>query len=280
MPIFSQSKAPGFNDIRHPSAWNYMDKAHYSPNEAFPDPAFDEKARTLFWRGASSEGYAIEGQSGWNGMARQRMVYLLTNSTSPQPLLLPDDDAAASPRFRTALVDASTLRDSISTDVRFTHFTRCHAPECGAQEALFGVGARADFQAHWGHRYLLDADGAGFSGRFVPFLLSRSLPFKMALFREWWDSRLTPWLHFVPLDLRGHGVWATLAYFAGFEGVVAGRRVGWAPRDAEARGIAEEGAEWARKVLRKEDMEIYMFRLLLEWGRLTDDKRLEIGFSV
>jgi len=33
-------------------------------------------------------------------------------------------------------------------------------------------------------------------------------------------------------------------------------------------------------VLRKEDMEVYMFRLLLEWGRLTDDKRTEVGFRL
>jgi hypothetical protein len=32
-------------------------------------------------------------------------------------------------------------------------------------------------------------------------------------------------------------------------------------------------------VLRKEDMEIYFFRLLLEWGRLTDDRRDMIGFG-
>ena len=44
--------------------------------------------------------------------------------------------------------------------------------------------------------------------------------------------------------------------------------------------IAEAGRVWAGKVLRKEDMEIFMFRLLLEWGRLTDDNRDEIGFSV
>ena len=42
--------------------------------------------------------------------------------------------------------------------------------------------------------------------------------------------------------------------------------------------IAEAGRVWAEKVLRKEDMEIYMFRLLLEWGRLTDDRRDEIGY--
>jgi hypothetical protein len=33
-------------------------------------------------------------------------------------------------------------------------------------------------------------------------------------------------------------------------------------------------------VLRKEDMEIYFFRLLLEWGRLTDDRRDQIGFGM
>merc|ERR1711939_612796 len=42
--------------------------------------------------------------------------------------------------------------------------------------------------------------------------------------------------------------------------------------------LAETGREWAGKVLRKEDMEVYFFRLLLEWGRLTDDKRDELGF--
>lgn len=48
----------------------------------------------------------------------------------------------------------------------------------------------------------------------------------------------------------------------------------------EAEFIAEEGRAWAGKVLRKEDMEVYMFRLLLEWGRLTDDRREELGFEV
>jgi hypothetical protein len=43
--------------------------------------------------------------------------------------------------------------------------------------------------------------------------------------------------------------------------------------------IAEEGRKWANQVLRKEDMEIYFFRLLLEWARLTDDNRENLGFA-
>jgi hypothetical protein len=100
------------------------------------------------------------------------------------------------------------------------------------------------------------------------------------LFREWWDDRLTPWLHFVPLDLRGHGFWATLVYFMGFEGKVQGKQVMMPAHDKQGMYIAEAGREWANKVLRKEDMEIYMFRLLLEWGRITDDQREELGLDV
>lgn len=158
---------------------------------------------------------------------------------------------------------------------------RCGADDCSDQTSEFTPFATPiDFQTHWSYRYLLDLDGAGFSGRFLPFLLSRSLPLKAALFREWYDSRLTPWLHFVPLDLRGHGLWATLVYFTGLDGQINNKHVKIASHEEQAEMIAEKGREWAMKVLRKEDMEIYMFRLLLEWGRLTDDRRDELGFSM
>ncbi|KMU82037.1 hypothetical protein CISG_09348 [Coccidioides immitis RMSCC 3703] len=126
-------------------------------------------------------------------------------------------------------------------------------------------------------------DGAGFSGRFLPFLRSRSLPFRTALFRQWLDSRLTPWLHFVPQDLRLHDFYSTLAYFAGARELDENgktRKTIMKAHEHEGRQIAEEGKKWAEKALRKEDMEIYMFRLLLEWARLTDDRRDELGFSM
>ena len=88
------------------------------------------------------------------------------------------------------------------------------------------------------------------------------------------------WKHFVPQDLRLHGLWSTLAYFAGVDGVVQGRRYKMEEHLKEGEEIALAGREWAGKVLRKEDMEIYFFRLLLEWGRLTDDRRTELGFAI
>ncbi|TIA30045.1 hypothetical protein D6C78_09842 [Aureobasidium pullulans] len=280
-PVFSQSKAPGFNDILYPSPWNYLDKVKYAPNKQHPDPLFESKAKTLFWRGATSEGLSSSGE--WKGMTRQRFNRLANNihDTSPaQPVLLPYPFAPQG-KWKYMLASTASLTKLVGVDVLIVDgISRCGDNDCRDQAREFSpLAPLADFQSHWSYKYLLDLDGAGFSGRFLPFLFSRSVPFKAALFREWYDSRLTPWLHFVPLDLRGHGFWATLVYFAGLEGKVEDKWVESRSHEREAETIAKEGREWARKVLRKEDMEIYFFRLLLEWGRLTDDRRDDIGFS-
>jgi hypothetical protein len=284
-PVFSQSKIHGYNDILYPSAWNYMGKVRYDPNDQNPDPSWDKKRRMLFWRGGTSEGVSFNTGS-WKGMSRQRFVDLTNNfgSTVPaQPILLPYPIASQRKKLAYGNVAVSELTKHASVDVKLVdNIVRCGGADCHDQANHFApMIPPSDFQSHWSHRYLLDLDGAAFSGRFMPFLQSRSLPFKAALFREWWDDRLTPWLHFVPVDVRGHGLWATLVYFAGFEGVVDGGKRAMVPaHDKQGELIAEAGRQWAGKVLRKEDMEVYMFRLLLEWARLTDDKRDELGLGV
>ncbi len=277
VPVFSQSKAHGFNDILYPSAWNYMDKAKYDPTPDRPDPPFSEKNNTLFWRGATSEGVSAEGT--WKGMTRQRLVHLANNRTSSStiPILLPDGTNPN--RYSYQLLPGPTIHSLLPTDIHIVDsIARCGLRDCPDQAAELGLVPPSHFQDHWRYKFLFDLDGAGFSGRFLPFLHSRSLPFKAALFREWSDARLTAWLHFVPLDGRLHGVYSTLAYFAGVFGEVAGREVRLEAREKEGERIAQEGREWAGRVLRKEDMEVYFFRLLLEWGRLTDDGRDGIGF--
>lgn len=295
-PVFSQSKVRGFNDILYPSAWNYLDKVAYKPVNVTgvsgsslylpgsPDPPFREKEQLLYWRGATSEGFS-SGLGAWRGMARQRMVHMANNLTRSAhdgvTILLPNRKHPDKYTY-TTLPGSSLDSIGLKTSVRFVdNIVRCADPDCVAQAAEFGLVKAHDFQKHWRYKYLVDLDGAGFSGRFLPFLQSHSLPFKSALFREWYDSRLIPWMHFVPLDIRLHGVWSTLAYFAGVHGVDSiGRKWEWQGHEREGELIAEHGRDWAEKVLRKEDMEVYFFRLLLEWGRLTDDKRDELGFKL
>lgn len=345
MPVFSQGKPGGFNDILYPSAWNYVDKVKYDPATppssrintpilgtrdeeqpvVYSDPPFAEKEPTLFWRGSTTEGFAADGTS-WHGMVRQRLVHLANNLTihDKQNILLPhpkpqtssssdpsadtdkdsDDDTTTDPSqkpspqssgYTYSTLDAPTLSNlHLQTSMQLAdHIIRCgttptgSADDCKDQDAEFSPSAahNADFQSHWSYKYLFDADGAGFSGRFLPFLQSHSLPFRSALFRTWFDSRLTPWRHYVPQDLRLHGLFSTLAYFSGVpstsisidgsESVI----VMQGAHEHEAELIAEEGRKWANTVLRKEDMEVYLFRLLLEWGRVTDDLRDGLGLQ-
>ncbi|PSN69396.1 hypothetical protein BS50DRAFT_675553 [Corynespora cassiicola Philippines] len=280
VPVFSQSRAPGHSDIRFPSPWNYLDKAKYEWNEKFPDPHFYKKENTLFWRGATSEGTS-PGTGAWKGMLRQRLVHLANNGTHNQPLLLPSGKKNG--KLEYAILDVSTIkrRLEIQLDARFVHeIVRCADPDCALQAREFGLAPPVDFKQHWHYRYLFDTDGAGFSGRFIPFLQSNSVVFKAApLFREWYDGRLHAWKHFVPVDLRLHDLFSTLAYFGGY-GVAERVERMMEPREKEAEDIARAGKVWTEKVLRKEDMEVYMFRLLLEWGRLTDEDRVNVGFRI
>ncbi|KAL0257560.1 hypothetical protein SLS55_008374 [Diplodia seriata] len=302
MPVFSQSKAPGFNDIIYPSVWNYINRVAYAPTPEHPDPPFTDKQPDLFWRGATSEGFAGGGGTAWRGMTRQRMVHALSLSNDTAVLPLPHPVASYKRKLRYVPIAPAALRAAIPVDAAFADIARCGEPACSAERDHFLGPAPPEFasldastrrkrrrdeakknttplQAHWKHRYLLDADGAGFSGRFLAFLRSRSLPLKVhPLHREWWHARVAPWLHFVPLDPRLQGVWPTLAYFAGWEGNVGGVDVVFEGRTKQAERIAEEGRRWAERTLRREDMEVYFFRLLLEWGRLTDDGRDGLGF--
>jgi hypothetical protein len=55
--------------------------------------------------------------------------------------------------------------------------------------------------------------------------------------------------------------------------------VGLAGHDDIAEKIATEGKVWTEKVLRREDMQIYVMRLLLEYARLCDDDRDVLGWA-
>lgn len=188
---------------------------------------------------------------------------------------------------------------------------------CDYSADLFAVQPRLSMPELLQFRYLPDVDGASASPRWATYLRSTSLPFKSTIWSEWHDSRLIPWAHFVPLapDLRDW--WGVLEYFAGYDpdvkayaegelreemgaaegvavdpadaqggGASRGRKMSKAqleglrrwPHDGEARRIARQGSEWAGKVLRREDMLGYLWRVVLEYARVCDERREAMGW--
>lgn len=237
VPVFSQSKVSSYHDIVYPSPWYWNTQVAYDERQDRPWAA---KKDQLYWRGSTTGGFSRHG--GWRRQHRQRLVARL--NARDRALVLDD---AGRPR-RVARADYRRL-----VDVHFSHVGQCDPGDCDAQRRFFDVRDPAEQHDAWAYRHLLDVDGNAFSGRFYAFLHSRSLTFKLALFREWHAEWLKPWAHFVPLSLQGDD-WLEVVRF--FSDAGPGRR--------DAERIAAASREWAAKVVRKEDMEAWFFRLLLE----------------
>ncbi|KAI0175514.1 glycosyltransferase family 90 protein [Hypoxylon sp. FL1284] len=293
-PVFSQSRLQNFADILYPSPWNFGEKVEIETNKTIP---WAEKLNSVYWRGASSDGFAVHGA--WQSFLRARFVHMATEaklSLRAKSLftLITSRGASGISSIRSALASSSSspsppspspeppqaspimdpAENHLAINVSFVgNFNRCDDRDCAAEHTTFYGSSTAepppslDFQEHWHHRHLVDLDGAAFSGRFLPFLKSASLPYRAALFRTWWEERVHAWRHFAPLDARLADLWPAVDYLAG-------------PGLAEADDMAQAGRDWANRSLRKEDMQVYMFRLLLEWGRLVDDRREDLGFTL
>ena len=50
---------------------------------------------------------------------------------------------------------------------------------------------------HWKYKYLVDIDGMGYSGRFLSFLASDSVPIKATVYQEYFSDWLQPWYVFL-----------------------------------------------------------------------------------
>ncbi|KAH9873108.1 hypothetical protein J1614_005505, partial [Plenodomus biglobosus] len=272
-PIFSQSKISSFQDILYPSPWYWASKVGYDETH---DTAWDNKTNSLYWRGSTTGGFSRNG--GWRRQHRQHLVRRL-NAPDKAQILTPTTSSSSlqtSPANSYAVTEIDRHSLSHLIDVKFSHIGQCDPGDCAAQKEFFRVTERVDGQDAWYHKHLLDMDGNAFSGRFYSFLKSKSLTYKMAVFREWHSEWLRPWVHYVPLSLRGDEALDLVRWFAGEQGGKGGN--GDSEGEVKARQIARRSTEWHDGVLRNVDLEAWLFRLLLEYGRVVDDGREEIGY--
>jgi len=266
-PVFSQSKVSSYGDIVYPSPWYWARRVAYDEHR---DPPWDRKLQKLYWRGSTTGGFSRNG--GWKRHHRQRVVSAIDAADAakilqrPPPAASNSSSSSSDTAWSVTTVPRESLRELF--DVRFSHVGQCTPPDCAAQRRFFRLAPVAAQHSAWAWKYLLDMDGNAFSGRFHAFLHSRSAVFKLAVFREWHDEWLLPWVHYVPLSLQLDEVAETVRFFR-FE----------PDGEALARRIAHESRAWARRTLRREDLEAWMFRLLLEYARVTDGKRDSVGFG-
>ena len=243
-PIFSQSKISSYQDILYPSPWYWADKVPYDERLDFP---WDTKKDQLYWRGSTTGGFSRDG--GWRHQHRQLVVERMNALDTAK--IFDNQSSPDSNTFKLRDVQRNEYKQMF--DVKFSHVGQCDPGDCDAQKEYFEIVQPSKQHDAWAYKYLLDMDGNAFSGRFYAFLKSTSMIYKMAIFREWHEAWLRPWIHYVPLSLKGDDYLESVRYFNEEE-------VG----KAQARRIASQSREWAGQVLRNEDFEIWLFRLLLE----------------
>ncbi|KAK4097300.1 glycosyltransferase family 90 protein [Parathielavia hyrcaniae] len=309
LPLFGGSKLAVNNDILLPAPMYWKEEDRFTGAEGASIP-WSSKSPTAIWRGVATGGF--NRPTNWRAFQRHRFVAMnnasqlqLASSSPPLNFALPDDRYGLS-----ALRDSSNNNNNdlaawiaSTTNISFTdlfcsrpnpdsssssstttttpsHNAKEEADECHYVTPYFSTTHPLPLSTQFAHKYLPDIDGNSFSGRYLGFLRSTSLPVKATLWREWHDARLVAWKHFVPMDSRFGDWWGILEYFAGkdHDGAGVDEVNNKGGRDEMAERIAMDGREWARTVLRREDMLVYVLRLLLEYARVADERREVMGW--
>ncbi|KAL2131699.1 hypothetical protein VTI74DRAFT_4718 [Chaetomium olivicolor] len=308
LPVFGGSKLAVNNEILLPAPMYWNEEERFTGSQGADIP-WSSKHSSAIWRGVATGGH--NRASNWRSFQRHRFVAMNNASLLAQAETNPD---SAPPNFALPSKNYALL----STALPHHHSSNIAAPisawlaplanisltdlmcsptsvppgsiyppqdgTCPYTDPYFAPSSPIPMAEQFRHKYLPDIDGNSFSGRYLGFLRSTSLPIKATLFREWHDGRLVAWRHFVPMDARFGDWWGLLEYFLGDGkgddggGGGNGEEGSGRGRDEVAEGIAMAGREWAGRVLRREDMLVYVLRLLLEYGRVVRDGRERLGW--
>lgn len=261
VPVFGECKVNVNSDILAP-ANKYWDRDPRYDYSGKYDKSWNDKKEAMIWRGVTSGG--TQTKENWRQLHRQRFVMLMnaTEMRGKNVSILAERSEGEKQYERFAQFDPSEFASNY-TDVGFTETWGC-IPDCGFYDNIWTIKDQVPLPEQFQYKFLADIDGHSFSGRWRAFLESKSLGIKATIFREWHDSRLFAWRHFAPMDNRFDDIYTLLTYFVGLGTPTLttlrekdqGNNTYVARHDAEAKRIAIQGREWAKKVLRKDDIEV------------------------
>ncbi|KJZ71261.1 hypothetical protein HIM_09334 [Hirsutella minnesotensis 3608] len=286
VPMFGESKLPRNNEMLIPAAV-YLDDSRTDYNGgAGRGGGWAQKKSKVIWRGVASGGR--NRKSNWWHMHRNRFIQMLNGSTvsaleaghdtlaptfrlpSPDPYSIPAREQGKLGEWVSTWADAGFVETLCDPETDMEVIARPDdkpsAKFCTWFKPWFAMADLVPMKDQYNNKFLADIDGNSFSGRYRAFLQSSSMPIKSTIYSEWHDDRLLPWVHFAPMDNSFMDIYGLIDYFTQER------------NDAKAEAIAKEGQQWAETVLRREDMKLYTWRLLLEYARAVDDNRHNLAF--
>ncbi|KAI6038342.1 glycosyl transferase family 90-domain-containing protein [Pisolithus marmoratus] len=262
VPCFSHSATLLHHDIRPPIPYDWTSG---EDAEATGDVPWSHKVdERLDWRGRTTGIYASP-SSLWVHAHRQRLV-ALTNMMEgnvsvldvPVDASVPVGEPAQIPiaRVNPAWMDVAYVDKPLSCEER--------TGTCRMFEKMFEFRRVQDRKEEGRYKFIIDVDGNGWSGRFKRLMTSNALIFKATIYPEWYTSRIAEWVHYIPIQATYSDLYDAVAFF----------RV----HDDAAAKIAAAGKDWSQQFWRKADMSAYLYRLLLEYARVTSPDRESMSY--
>ncbi|KAL7410810.1 hypothetical protein BDY24DRAFT_398543 [Mrakia frigida] len=231
--------------------------SEYSPTV----PWDEKKINQILWRG-STTGDEFSNRTNWRNSHRIRL-YSVTNTIEGNVDVLVESRNHFWSRTEVSRkrFDVRDLNGHLF-NVGISNVIQCTEEDGTCEEMDEEIELADDLYPEDAamYRYALDIDGNGWSSRFRSLLNMGQVVFKITIFPEWNTEWLTPWLHYVPVNLDLSDLYHSSTFFLGIPGVSDGNfELG--------KQISEAGLQFVDKHWRWEDMEAYMFRLLLEYRR-------------
>ncbi|KAL7417282.1 hypothetical protein BDY24DRAFT_412029 [Mrakia frigida] len=249
-----------------------------TPLEAFQNvtiriPWEDKSIDKIFWRGSTTgDSFSKRDDYNWRNSHRIRLHALANARRGHTDVLI------ESPSRRIAMkrVQVRDLNEHLM-DVGISSIGQCSEEDgtCAVMRKEIQLAGVVFPHETLQYRYAFDIDGNGWSSRFRRLIASGNVVFKMTIFPEWNTEWITPWLHYVPVSVDLSDLYHSSTFFIGAPGVTEGN-------EDLSRSIGNAGADFAEKHWRWEDMQSYMFRLLLEYRRAMahDRDAMSLGGSM
>jgi hypothetical protein len=118
----------------------------------------------------------------------------VASDKSPTNRTITFADPSTSSRYISAEVSTRTLNEEVM-DAAFVKAMGDHNYPGGlpAMQRELGYGDAVPLGRHWSYKYLVDLDGMSYSGRFMAFLASDSVPVKATVYQEYFTDWIQPW---------------------------------------------------------------------------------------
>ncbi|KAI8619295.1 glycosyl transferase family 90-domain-containing protein, partial [Chytriomyces sp. MP71] len=242
-PIFSQCKPQCYEDIVMPM--------HYHQKIALGgrvvDPVrWEDKLPVLFFRGANTGGWSHV-EFDWQMYHRIRLVEWGVQYAKQHPGLSFDAGKDKPPAID---------EGQVAVDIGFYAYSNECTDELTKKYLMqrFGVKGTVEFTDTLKFKYLIVVDGHAWPSRLQQYLQTNSVILYNGIFTDFFNWRLLPWVHYVPIAKDFSDLEDTLVWLQ--------------KNDDKARQIMENAHTLMNVVGSLSHMQCYTSLLLLEYSRL------------